>query len=49
MSNRETVDQVLKGYQMNPPDKCPNEISQLMIKCWSDKPEDRPSFQVIYQ
>jgi len=48
MSNKETTEQVLKGYRMTPPENCPVQISQLMKKCWSHKPEDRPSFKEIH-
>jgi len=48
MSNERAVEQVLKGYRMDPPEDCPIEISKLMTKCWSEKAEDRPSFQNIH-
>jgi len=47
MSNQETVEKVAKGYRMNPPDNCPIEISELMMKCWAHKPDGRPSFSEI--
>jgi len=48
MTNSEASEKVLQGYRMNPPENCPNEIDELMIKCWSHKSEDRPSFQEIH-
>jgi len=48
MSNKETVEQILKGYRMNPPENCPPVIIQLMTKCWSHESKDRPSFQEIH-
>jgi hypothetical protein len=33
-SNAQTVEKVLSGYRMTPPDNCPDEISKLMIQTW---------------
>jgi len=33
---------------MSPPNECPIEIVEIMTKCWSFPPEDRPSFKNIY-
>ncbi|XP_054167517.1 fibroblast growth factor receptor 2-like [Oppia nitens] len=33
-----------KGYRMKPPNKCPEEIYQIMNNCWQEKPLDRPTF-----
>lgn len=45
-SNHETIEQVLSGYTMDPPEDCPPEIAKLMKRCWNRKPADRPSFKV---
>jgi len=47
MLNSETVEHLLPGSRLHPPANCSIEISELMIKCWSHKPEDRPSFKEI--
>lgn len=26
---------------------CPEELAELMERCWSDNPEDRPTFEMI--
>ncbi|KAL6722669.1 hypothetical protein Aduo_017774 [Ancylostoma duodenale] len=39
---------VLKGgYRMEPPQKCPGEIYDLMVSCWQEKREKRPTFKMI--
>ncbi|VDO20580.1 unnamed protein product [Haemonchus placei] len=39
---------VLKGgYRMEAPQKCPSEIYDLMVSCWQEKREKRPTFKMI--
>lgn len=39
---------VLKGgYRMEAPQKCPAEIYDLMVSCWQEKREKRPTFKMI--
>jgi len=38
---------VIKGERPEIPKSCPEELSQLMKKCWSGIPSKRPSFEVI--
>ncbi|KAK6032698.1 hypothetical protein OSTOST_01109 [Ostertagia ostertagi] len=39
---------VLKGgYRMEAPQKCPTEIYDLMVSCWQEKREKRPTFKMI--
>lgn len=52
MSGRDVVHQVAKGYRMPRPEGdgivCPEAtIYQIMLKCWSARPEDRPTFQYL--
>lgn len=44
MNNMETVDRVLNGYRMNIPNNCPEQLSNIVKRCWNEKPENRPSF-----
>jgi tyrosine-protein kinase len=46
-SNQEVVDKVLGGYRMSKPSDCPEEMYQLMLKCWDENPDNRPGFEVI--
>ncbi|XP_072035280.1 angiopoietin-1 receptor-like [Amphiura filiformis] len=36
-----------EGYRMPKPDNCEQEMYDLMLKCWQENPDDRPSFQQI--
>eukprot|EP00698_Gefionella_okellyi_P004815 TRINITY_DN14455_c0_g1_i1.p1 TRINITY_DN14455_c0_g1~~TRINITY_DN14455_c0_g1_i1.p1 ORF type:complete len:689 (+),score=151.03 TRINITY_DN14455_c0_g1_i1:166-2067(+) len=48
MNQDAMVKGVLKGMRPKISTKCPVGIAKLMIKCWSEKPDARPSFaQVI--
>src|SRR4029079_5080078 len=47
LSNKETIEKVLNGYQMPPPEGCPKEMAELMADCWYPKAEARPTFKKI--
>ena len=49
MSNSEVLEKVNSGYRMSKPRAAPEKIYQLMLLCWSQKPEDRPTFDVIFK
>ncbi|XP_060550697.1 tyrosine-protein kinase Fes/Fps isoform X3 [Pantherophis guttatus] len=49
MSNQQTRETVEKGTRLNAPDQCPEEVYQLMLKCWEYEPQKRPSFSTILQ
>ncbi|NP_001360730.1 Putative tyrosine-protein kinase F09A5.2 [Caenorhabditis elegans] len=38
------LEHLLAGGRLSQPLKCPNEIFNIMQKCWAEKPEDRPEF-----
>uniref|UniRef100_A0AAY4B0Y2 Tyrosine-protein kinase n=1 Tax=Denticeps clupeoides TaxID=299321 RepID=A0AAY4B0Y2_9TELE len=44
MTNPEVIRNLDKNYRMPCPDSCPDEVYQLMLTCWKEKPEDRPTF-----
>lgn len=46
MSNQEVIEKVSNGYRLPPPKNCPPNIIELMNKCWSYNPKERPNFQV---
>ncbi|VDM18199.1 unnamed protein product [Hydatigera taeniaeformis] len=51
-TNRETVQQVERGYRMpnpnTPKQPCPDDLYEIMMQCWSARPEDRPTFHNLY-
>ncbi|KRX92799.1 Fibroblast growth factor receptor 1 [Trichinella pseudospiralis] len=36
-----------RGHRMEKPRHCSNEVYQMMLDCWSDRPDDRPTFSEI--
>jgi hypothetical protein len=34
MSNSEVIEAVLKGYRLPRPDNCPENVWQIIVKCW---------------
>ncbi|KAK1173791.1 tyrosine-protein kinase Lyn-like [Acipenser oxyrinchus oxyrinchus] len=47
MSNADVMNSVQRGYRMPCPDKCPQELYDIMTSCWKSKPEDRPTFDYL--
>lgn len=47
MSVHEAYQQVSGGYRMPAPAKCPDFLYQIMLKCWSAEPGDRPDFRTL--
>lgn len=47
MSIHEAYQQVTAGYRMPTPAKCPSFLYQIMLKCWSADPDDRPTFLTL--
>ncbi|KAJ8026007.1 Fibroblast growth factor receptor [Holothuria leucospilota] len=44
---RYLVSQLRKGYRMEQPQNCPDDIYELMLTCWREEPNNRPTFQAI--
>jgi serine/threonine protein kinase len=47
MTNKEALDAVAQGYRLPSPSACPENIYQVMLSCWKENAEDRPSFEVF--
>ncbi|XP_076829484.1 tyrosine-protein kinase Yes-like [Brachyhypopomus gauderio] len=47
MLNREVVEQVCCGYRMPCPPACPASLYELMLHCWKNEPDQRPTFDYI--
>ena len=46
-SNAQVVKHVLSGRVLSRPDKCPQEVYDLMLRCWNGTPNKRPWFSTI--
>ena len=47
MNNEEALKKVSLGYRMPRPSGCSIELHEIMLDCWKDKPEMRPSFEKL--
>uniref|UniRef100_A0A2K6F6Y4 Tyrosine-protein kinase n=1 Tax=Propithecus coquereli TaxID=379532 RepID=A0A2K6F6Y4_PROCO len=47
MTNPEVIQNLERGYRMVRPDNCPEELYHLMMLCWKEHPEDRPTFDYL--
>jgi len=48
MTNTRARELIDGGYRMPAPDGTPDEMYQLMLRCWQYEPEDRPHFNEIH-
>ncbi|XP_018415115.1 PREDICTED: tyrosine-protein kinase Srms [Nanorana parkeri] len=48
-NNRDVFTKVSRGYRLPQPAYCRLEMYNLMLLCWEDKPEERPSFQELVE
>ncbi|XP_071997816.1 proto-oncogene tyrosine-protein kinase ROS isoform X2 [Engystomops pustulosus] len=46
-SNIEVLHYVRSGERMDSPDNCPDDMWDIMLKCWAQNPSQRPSFVQI--
>ncbi|XP_065349663.1 tyrosine-protein kinase Fer isoform X2 [Cloeon dipterum] len=49
MSNSQAREKIDGGYRMPAPEGTPPEMYQLMVRCWAEKPENRPKFDEIFR
>lgn len=47
MSNPEVIQQLERNYRMPKPDNCSDGLYNIMLLCWREKPEDRPTFEYL--
>uniref|UniRef100_A0A8C6W092 Tyrosine-protein kinase n=2 Tax=Nothobranchius furzeri TaxID=105023 RepID=A0A8C6W092_NOTFU len=47
MTNPEVIRNLDKLYRMPQPDNCPEELYEIMMTCWRQKPEERPTFEFL--
>ncbi|XP_062857401.1 tyrosine-protein kinase Blk [Trichomycterus rosablanca] len=47
MTNPEVIRNLDRRYRMPCPDDCPEELYDIMMLCWKEKAEDRPTFEYL--
>lgn len=47
MTNPEVIRSLDRSYRMPRPDGCPEELYDIMMMCWRQKPDDRPTFEFL--
>jgi serine/threonine protein kinase len=47
MNSKQTLEHVQQGYLMPQPEGCPDELYDIMLGCWKEKPEDRSTFKSL--
>ncbi|XP_053310741.1 tyrosine-protein kinase Lck [Spea bombifrons] len=47
MTNPEVIDHLERGYRMPQPENCPSDLYDLMLRCWKETPEERPTFDFL--
>ena len=47
MTNGEVLAKVEQGYRMPPPPGCPDALYQIMMDCWKQEAEERPTFEYL--
>ncbi|XP_076814510.1 uncharacterized protein LOC143460772 isoform X2 [Clavelina lepadiformis] len=49
MINDKVAEKVREGYRMQQPHNCPDQLYEIMTKCWHSVPQARPSFAQIQE
>ncbi|XP_075714236.1 tyrosine-protein kinase Fes/Fps [Rhinoderma darwinii] len=49
MTNQQTREAIDKGIRLPAPEMCPDDIYKLMLRCWENDPNKRPSFATVHQ
>ncbi|XP_029025337.1 tyrosine-protein kinase Fer isoform X1 [Betta splendens] len=47
MTNQQAREQVEKGYRMACPQRCPDDVYKVMLRCWQYNSGDRPKFSEL--
>ena len=47
MTNAQVLEQVKNGYRMPRPPGCPDKLYKIMLNCWQEEPESRPTFETL--
>ncbi|XP_057678516.1 tyrosine-protein kinase SRK2 [Corythoichthys intestinalis] len=47
MTNYQVVQQLPQGYRMPCPQQCPKVLYEIMLDCWKENEQDRPTFETL--
>lgn len=47
-TNQQVLDAINTGYRMPQPNGCPSSLYELILMCWKDVPENRPTFSFLH-
>lgn len=47
MTNPEVIANLERGYRMPCPDNCPEALYNVMKHCWTENPDNRPTFEYL--
>ena len=47
MSNGEVMQKLQEGYRMPRPENCPEKLYEIMLSCWKEESETRPTFETL--
>ncbi|XP_077966376.1 tyrosine-protein kinase Fyn-like [Styela clava] len=45
--NKEVIKKLVEGYRMPRPASCPEQLYEVMLKCWDNDPAKRPAFEYL--
>jgi hypothetical protein len=48
-TNEVVIERVTSGFRLSPPTNCPDDVYDVMYKCWNEDPEKRPNFADLSQ
>ncbi|XP_068727961.1 uncharacterized protein [Montipora capricornis] len=48
MKHNQVLERLKIGYRLEKPDMCTDRVYTLMTDCWNEDPDERPSFQRLY-
>ena len=47
MTDAEVLERLSQGYRMGCPANCPKELHDVMLECWSEDSDNRPTFESL--
>lgn len=49
LGNHEVISEVTDGKLLEKPDNCCEEIFEIMLSCWQQRPQDRTPMRVLHE